>query len=120
MHCHRNCYVRMLVQVSGPPRCDWSVEWSASCICSLTLLFSVPSFPQGNRDSYLNRKYNLNGQMLLPFTQLVLVLISCFIPVKSSRNESETFLLACNFTELLCWKRWARDRGALPATGHCT
>lgn len=100
----------MLVQVSGPPHCDWGVEWSASWIWQSDTpvqSFLLP-FPQGNRSNYMNRKYILSGQMLLPFAQLVLVLISCCIPVRSSGHEGETFLLACNFPELLCWKRWAR------------
>lgn len=119
VHCHR-IWLGCLSRSVGS-HCHWGVEWSASWICSLTLLFSVPSFPQGNRENYLNRKYSLNGQMLLRFAQLVLVLISCFILVRSSRNEGETFFLACNFTELLCSvKRWAREGEALPATGHCT
>lgn len=58
--------------------------------------------------------------MLLPFAQLVLVLISCFIAVRSSENEGETFLLACSFPELLCWKRSAREGEALPVAKHCT
>lgn len=81
--------------------------------CSVDHLFP------GKQENYLNRKYNLNGQML-PFAQLVLVLISCFIAVRSSENEGQTFLLVCDIPELLCWKRWEREREALHVTRHCT
>lgn len=49
VHYHRNCCVRMLAQVNSPPHCDWGVEWSASWTCSLTLLFSGPSFSPGTQ-----------------------------------------------------------------------
>lgn len=58
---------------------------------SLRCLLSVLSFPQGNRNDYMNRKYSLSGQMLHPFAQLVLVLISCFIPVRSSGMKVKPF-----------------------------
>lgn len=54
---------------------------------SMTLLFSMLFFPQGNGDNCLNREYGLNGQTLLPFVQLALVLIGCLIPVRSSGRE---------------------------------
>lgn len=87
-----------------------SAVWHPRSVCHL--------FPQGHRDNYLNRKYR--GQMLLPVAWLVLVLISCFVSVRSSGNEGDTFLPVCNFPEVLCWKRWARKGEALTTTRHCT
>lgn len=83
---------------------------------SLRRLLSVLSFPQGNRNDYMNRKYSLSGQMLHPFAQLVLVLISCFIPVRSSGMKVKPFFF--HAISLSCcagreWERISREKHCL-------
>lgn len=98
----------MLVQVSGPPHCGWGVEWSASWIWQSETPVECAVFSPREQEQLYEYKIQLEWANAASFCSASSSTHQLLHSSEELRNEGETFLLACDFPELLCWKRWAR------------